>query len=323
MSIRMPQLHRILLRGTKRGLQTAIREEGWGASVGSLFGVLFLAQVLVLLVIGAHSGLTLLREQTDIRLEILDNASIVQIQDLISNIKSLPYVEEVVYITREEAYNKQKLRDPTLISFLQKFGIQNPFPETVGVRLKTLDDYKRFMLFLQQPVFAKTMNPKFLSEATDQEKQVYRLLDIVTSARLFLFLVVGLLLVVLVFVIIELVRRRAVLRREELFVEQLVGATPLAILVPFCIEVFALLLVALVLSLIFVTGFIYLLPSIVPSLAVGGLFGPWAEEVMRTLVSFAPLLTLAEIIVLPVVASLGTFFALWPKIRSARLTFSS
>ena len=105
-------------------------------------------------------------------------------------------MEDVVYITREEAHNK-KSRDPTLISFLQKLVFKTRFPETVGVRLKTLDDYKRFMLFLQQPVFAKTMNPKFLSEATDQEKQIYRTRHCHLCLTV-LFLIVGLLLVVLV-----------------------------------------------------------------------------------------------------------------------------
>lgn len=320
MSLSTPSLGRVLRRGTQRGLATAVREEGWGASVGSLFGVLFFAQVLLILVIGVNAGLTLLREQTDIRLEILDNASQAQIQDLVQNLHSLPYVEDVVYITREEAYERQKQRDPQLIAFLQKFGIANPFPETLGVRLRSLDDYTQFVSFLQQPVFAKTINPAFLSQGTDQQTQIYKLLDIVRSARLILFLIVGLLLVVLVFIIIELVRRRAVLRGDELFVEQLVGATPMAILLPFSVEILTLLFFALLLSFLFATGFVYVLPILIPSLAPGGVFSVWAASVAASLLSTGWLIACLELIVLPIVAGVGTFLALWPRLSASTLS---
>ncbi len=296
-----------------------MREEGWGASVGSLFGVLFLAQMLILLVIGVHSGLTLLREQTDIRLEVLDAATDEQIQDLVQNLQSQSYVGEVVHITKEQAYERQRQRDPQLISFLEKFGISNPFPDTIGVRLNALDDYTQLITFLRQPIFARTINPTFLSQSTDQEAQIYKLLDIVTSARLFLLFIIGLLAIVLIFIIVELVRRRALLRREELFVEQLVGATPFAILVPFCMEVFVLLLIALVLSLLVAGVCLSVLPIIMPSLVPSGLFSLWSSAVAQAVFGFLPWLLLGQLVILPVTATLGTFIALWPKLRGSGL----
>lgn len=319
MPLPLPHLSRILSRGCKRGLISAIREEGWGFSVGSLFGVLVLAQVLLLLVLGVNSGLTLLREQTDLRLEILETATPVQIQDLIQGTRALPYVEEVIYITRQEAYERQRKRDPQLIAFLQKFGIENPFPETLGVRLASLNDYDRFTAFLKQPAFASTVNPTFLSETTDQETQIYRLLEVIVSVRLILFAIVGLLLTVLVFIIIELVRRRALLRREELFVEQLVGATPLAILIPFCTEILTLLLLAFFLSVLFAGACVYVLPMLIPSLQPDGVFAVWSSAVIDSLLQSMTWIIIAELILLPVLAALGTFIALWPRLKNSRL----
>jgi cell division transport system permease protein len=323
MQLRMPDMKLVLKRGCLRGLKTAVREEGWGASIGSLFGVLVIAQVVVLLVVGVHAGLTQLREQTDIRLEILETAEDVQIQDLMQNIQSLSYVQDVVYVTREQALERQKLRDPQLIEFLTKFGIANPFPETMGVRLKTLNDYPKFLTFIQQAVFAKTVNPKFLSQTTDQETQVYRLLGVIDSARAVLLLFIGLLMVVLIFVVVELVRRRALLKQEELFVEQLVGAAPLAILVPFWTEILALLVVAYTLSLILITGCLFVLPTLVPALGPDGLFAAWGQTSKLTLMAWLPWLLPLEILMLPLIAAFGTFLALRPKLTMSTLPLAA
>lgn len=322
MSIGVPHLNRLMKRGIGRGIRSAMREEGWGASVASLFGVLFLGQVLVLLVYGVHGGLTLLREQTDIRLEIVDGASQTQVQDLVQNIRTQEYVEDIVYITKQEAYERQKKREPQLIAFLQKFGIENPYPETLGVRLKSLDDYPTFLSFLQQPSFAKVVNPTFLSQTTDQERQIYRLLDIITSARLLLFCVVGLLLVVLLFTIIELVRRRAIMRSEELFVEQLVGASPGAMLIPFCGEVMTLMSLAFILSVGCTFACLFLLPLLLPSLSTGGLFAPWVMQVRGTLLVSLPWLLIGELAALTIISTAGTAAALWSRLQTTTLSIA-
>ncbi len=316
----MPHLNRIVKRGIGRGIRSAMREQGWGASVTSLFGVLFLGQVLVLLVYGVHGGLTLLREKTDIRLEIIEGASQAQVQDAVQTIRTQEYVEEVIYITKQEAYERQRKREPQLTAFLQKFGIENPYPETLGVRLKSLADYPAFLAFLQQPSFTKTINPTFLSQSTDQEKQIYRLLDLITSARLLLFCVVGILLVVLLFTIIELVRRRAIMRGEELFVEQLVGASPLAMLIPFCGEVMTLLVLAFIVSVTFTSISLFVLPFLLPSIASGGLFAPWALQVRTSLIQSLPWLLIGELATLFIIAIAGTAFALWPKLQTTTLS---
>ncbi len=300
----------VLRRGIARGIKNVVRESGWGTALGSLFGVLFLGQVLLLLVFGVQGGLQLLEQQTDLRLQILESASDSQIQDLFQNIRQLPFVSDVVYITREQAYERQKQRDPDLVTFLEKFGIDNPFPETIGVRLKTLTDYAAFVRFLRQPVFAKVVNPEFLSQTTDQEQQVYRLIEAVRSGEYILFFVVAVLVVAVLFVVVELVRRRVLSKREELFVEQLVGADRLTILVPFCIEMICLLGLALLFSLM-LTGIVLLvLPVFLPALGATGLFGVWSTVTMHGIVSSLLWLLPLEILGVILLATLGTVFAL-------------
>lgn len=297
-------------RAAKRGIVNVFREEGFGTAIGSLFGVVLLAQIIVLLAIGVQGGLVLLKERTDLRLQIRETATDAQIQDLYQNTRQLPYVEDAVYVTREQAYERQKQRDPTLIDFLQKFGIDNPFPDTLGVRLRRLEDYDAFLAFLKQPVFAAVVDPSFLTTTTDQQQQVQQLTDVVSSARLVLVFVVGLAVVVLLFVVVELIRRRALSKRQELFVEQLVGASRMEILMPFMVEMACMLLMALLVSIILSAVLIALMPHFLPVLGSEGMFSQWSSATGGVLMQWAPWTIFIELMLIAVLSAVGTLIAL-------------
>jgi cell division transport system permease protein len=210
-----------------------------------------------------------------LRLQIRATATDGQIQDLIQNVRSLSYVDDVVYITREQAYERQRNRDPNLIEFLTKFGIDNPFPDTLGVRLKTLNDFSLLLQFLKQPVFATVVDATFLTDTTDQQEQVERLIHVVSGARTVLGFTIGFSVLVLLFVLIELIRRRALMKRQELFVQQLVGASRFDILLPFIVEMLVLLSIGLVCSLVVSALFLWMLPFLLPALAEDGMFAAW------------------------------------------------
>ncbi len=301
-----------------------MRGDGLSTSIGSLSGVLFFAQIILLLTLGAHAQLTLLREQTDVRLEVLETDlpdRIGRIGGLVNALQREPYVEDVLYVTRSQAYERMKSRDPELIAFLEEFDIQNPFPETIGIRLKNLEDYQNLVLFLRRPEFEGVVDPDFL-RVTDQEYQVRNIYNATVAARSFLLAVIAILTVVLVFVLIELVRRRVVLRREEILIQQLVGATPLTILLPFGMEILVLLLAGLALSLVAIGAVILLAPLLVPALQNGDVFGPWVAEMKRLLSQVFPWIVLIEVLLLPFFAFLGSFFGLMPRMRRPTLSMS-
>ncbi len=308
-----------LQRGVRRGVKNVVREPGWGTALGSLLGVLFLGQILLLLVFATEGGLKLLQEQTDLRLEILATATDAQIQDLYQNVRQLPYVGDAVYITREQAYEREQKRDPDLIAFLTKFGIENPFPETMGVRLKKLTDYPQFVKFLQQPVFTKVVNPTFLSQTTDQQQQVYAMIEAIRAGEIILYFVVAILVVAILFVVVELVRRRALNKREELFIEQLVGAGRATILIPFGTEMACLLGAALLLSVLFAAAVILLLPSFLPALGATGLFGSWSVITATLLTQSLGWLLPFELLAVLTLSAFGTVLALRSHVASHTL----
>ncbi len=309
-------------RSAKRGIVNVFREKGFGTAVGSLFGVILLAQIIVLLAVGVQGGVVLLRERTDLRLQIRATATDAQIQDLYQNLGQLPYIEDTVYITREQAFARQKKKDPTLIEFLVKFGIENPFPDTMGVRLRRLEDYPAFLQFLKQPVFAAVVDPTFLTTTTDQQQQVEQLTHVVSSVRIVLFFIVGLAVIVLLFVVIELIRRRALSKRQELFVQQLVGAGRMEILFPFFVEMTCMLLVALAASLLLEGALILLLPHFLPVLASDGIFSTWSSTTGFVLLQLAPWIIVTELVLALALSIVGTLIAFRGQMSHSLLSTS-
>lgn len=312
-----------VVRSLKRGALSIFREEGWGTAIGSLFGLLLLLQVLVLLSVGVQGGIDLLRERTDLRLQIRATATDPQIQDLIQNVRSLPYVEDVVYITKEQAYERAKDRDPTLIQFLVKFGIDNPFPDTLGVRLRRLQDFRQFLDFLRQPVFSTVVDPKFLTDTTDQQQQVDQLLLLVSSARTMLGFVIGFAGIVLLFVVVELIRRRALMKKQELFIEQLVGASRTDILLPFMVEMAVLLTLALIGSIIAGGILLIVLPWFLPALGGEGAFAPWVAASLHAFWSWLPWVFIGEVASVILLAVLATLIALKSQLKAEILPTAS
>lgn len=308
-----------LRRGIRRGVRTIVREKGYGTAIGAIFGVLFLSQILLLLLFGMQGGLQMLQEQTDLRLEILATATDAQIQNLFQSVKQLPSVADAVYITREQAYERARVHDPDLVAFLGKFGIENPFPETLGVRLKRLDDYPAFIQFLKKPEFSTVVNPAFLSQTTDQEQQVYQLIDGIRAGRSVLLALVALPIVVILFTVMELVRKRALHKREELLVEELVGASRRTMFIPFCTEMTCLLGAALLLSLLFTLMLVLLLPLLLPVLKITGLFGPWSAVSVALLKGSLLWLLPLEFVIVVSLGAVGTVLALKPQMSAQLL----
>lgn len=313
----------LLQRGLRRGLLSSWRNRSWGSTLGALFGTVVLLQLLLVVFLGMQGVQQMLRTQTDLRLEILATAPEAEIQEFFAAVRKLSYVEDAVYITREKAYDLERQRDPELVAFLEEFRLQNPFPDTIGVTLRRLDDYNAFAAFVRRSDWQRVVDPTFLSQITDQEQQVHELLRLMHAGRsivlLFLLLITG----AVLFVLVELVRGRAAVRNEEILVERIVGASTLSILVPFAVEAALLLLVSVVLSAFTLLALLALLPFFVPPLSAGGVAETLRQEVVLLLRVYLPLLFTLEVLLAPLLALGGAWVGMWPQLRSPRLVLAT
>lgn len=318
-----PALPILVKRGVVRGFQTVLRDRGWATAFGALFGVFLLVQLLLFILVGMEGIQSLLRTRTDLRLEIHEQAMDQDIRSFLAELESEPYVDDVVYVTREQAYENARNRDPELVSFLEEFGLSNPFPETIGVTLKNLEDYDSFRIFIEQSQWHTVVDPTFLTEVTDQEKHVYDLLKVAQAGRGLTATILLVTMLTLIFITTEMVRRRALARSDEVLVERLVGANMLSIILPFAAEAALLFWISIIASGFVLFAFLLLLPTLVPALGPLGALQALHTEVVPLLWKYLPLIVFLEIIFAPVLAGIGTWFGMRPQLKSHTLSIST
>lgn len=309
-------------RGVRRGVQQISRDRNWGATLLLLTGVMTLAQLFLVLLLAVNSTGALLTARAGIQLEILPTAPEQDIQALYATLRENPVVEDVVYVSSAEAYEQQKARDPELISFLEEYQLDNPFPDTFAVTLSSLNAYDSFAEEVQQDRWRAVVNPSFLTEAAGRQNDMQSLLQVTQGMRTLSIVFMVLAAVVLFLAVLEWVSRNAVRRGQELLLEHLLGASPTTVLLPFASEMTIFLATATVLGSLIVAAFLVLLPIFMPAFALEAPFQLLQSHMRPVLLGIFPLIVLAEIIVMPLLALAGTMLGIRSRMPASFTLFS-
>lgn len=283
--------------------------------MGSLLGVCTLFQILLLGFLGTMAVQSLLLSRSDLRIEIRADAGQGDVQQFSSALQALPVVERVVFITHEQALEQMKTQDPSLAAFFEKFGSDSLFPDAIGVTLRSLADYEALSSFLAEERWKDVVDLSLLSAVKRQEERVHELLNIVgggkSLAAVLLILACG----ILFFTVVELTRRSALRRRKHVWTERLIGADARTIALPFFWEATLLLIVSILVSGAVVGVVLLLLPTLVPALGNGGSLAAFSRTGFSLLTVTFPVALLAEFLLAPVFAGLGTWLGLRPSLR--------
>lgn len=308
----------IVKRGIHRGITLFWRERSWGTSLGSLLGVTVLVQLLLAGLLSMAAIQTILVANADVRLEIRAEAPRAETQRFLSALKSLPYVANASYVTREQSYARAGKEEPDLVAFLEKFGMGNPFPDTIGVTLISLDDYALLSTFISGAEWQSVVDPTFLSTISRQEERMHELVRVADGGRSLVLLLLCIAGGVLLSTIIELTRLRALHRKDEVLVERLAGANTSWILLPFATEATLLLWASIAISGAVLTVFLFLLPVLLSALQSGGALSSLREAVAPLLAAYLPVCIILELLLAPVLAMLGAWIGMRTSIRSPR-----
>ncbi|MFH1670862.1 MAG: hypothetical protein ABIA92_04745, partial [Patescibacteria group bacterium] len=166
------------------------------------------------------------------------------------------------------------------------------------------------------------INPAHLSQITQQEAESKELLRFIAAGRSLALLVLILAVSVLIFITTQLVRRRSLDRADEVFVEQLGGAHPLTIFLPFATEATLLLWAAIIMSAMALVLILAVVPSVFPAFQ-GAVMQALGDELAQNFRGSIPLLLLIEFIAAPILASLGTWAGVRPTVRAKVLSVSN
>jgi len=313
-------MHLIVFRlSFRRALLSLRREGGWRTSFGSLLGICMLFQFLLLGLLAAAAMRSLLLSNSDLKLEIRPEAPRGEVQQFLTTLQQLPYVERAVYITREQALARIKTEDPSLAAFFEKFQVDNPFPDTIGVTLLSLADYPAFSTFLSDTRWQQLIDPSLLSTITHQEERVHELLRVANGGQNLATILLLLACAILLSTVIEFTRRNALSRSAEVLVEQLMGADSSLLVFPFVWEATLLLWGSIVMSAIVLSLFLLILPTLVPALSNGGALASLYLTAVP-IVSFAlPVSLIFELLCAPLLALFGVWLGIRPSLREASL----
>ncbi len=278
-----------------------VRERRWGMTFCALLSVVLLLQFLLAALLGVRGVQTLLISRGDLRLEVTAGAADPEVQQLYASLKELPYVDSVVYVPQEQAYEQQRVRDPNLVTFLDKYKLQNPFPNTFAITLLSLEHYETLRTFIGQPRWKSVIQPASLTTLADQEQKVRSLLQITRAVGTLSEFLVLLLCVSLALVLTELIRRRTRQRADELVLERLLGSSDIDILLPFVTEMALFLLLSFVAGSALVTVAVWFLPTLFDAFLEGP-FLALHRELWRLIITIGIPLLLLEILLAPVLA---------------------
>ena len=313
-------MHLIVLRRSLRHAVLNLWREGeWRLSFGSLLGICTLFQFLLLGLLAAAAVRSLLWSHSDLKLEIRPESPRGEVQQFVSVLQQLPYIERAVFITREQALARIKMEDPSLTAFFEKFQADNPFPDTVGVTLKSLADYPTFSTFLADARWQAVVDPALLSGITRQEERGHELLRVANGGQNLAAILLLLSCAILLSTIVEFTRRTALSRSAEVHVQRLMGTDGTLLVLPFLWEATLLLWGSIIMSSLVLWIFLLVLPTLVPSFGSDGALASLIASAQPILTFALPIALVLELLCAPLLAAAGVWLGIRPSLKRTSL----
>lgn len=290
------------LRSLHRGFLNLLRSRGAPVSIAALSSILIIAQVFLVLGLSGRIVAAFLSTNNTFSLQLRDGAADRDTQQFLVAARQLPFVTGVALITREKAMALTHTAHPEIAALLEKSAM-NPFHDTAVVTLGSLTSVDEFSAFAQHPRWQNVVDPVALAQIAARRSEIQSTLWFAHAAITMAFVLSALATAALFLTVLDLIRRKAAARRDDLFVERMMGAEEASIVLPFAVEATLLLAVALALSVGFVVLFLFDGPSVA---SVGnGVMAAVREDLVR----YGPVFIMLEGVVLAAMAMIGAWWA--------------
>lgn len=208
-------------------------------SLSSIFVMtvaLFFIGSIVLLSVFLNSALESIRDKVDVNVYMTTEAEEAQILALKKDLEALPQVQEVQYISRDQAiaqFNERHENDYLMKQALEELG-ENPLGATLNVKAKNPSQYDSINKYLSDD---KTFSSIVFSVNYNKNRIVIdRLTELTNSIQKIGFAVMIALIVIAVVITFNTIRLAIFVSREEIAIMRLVGAYNSFVRGPFIVE---------------------------------------------------------------------------------------
>jgi cell division transport system permease protein len=180
---------------------------------------------------GLRSAISLLEAKVELTTYLSDDAKISDILGLKARIEKDPAVSRVDYVSKEDALERMlALSANERLGPVESIGT-NPLPASLEIKLAKAQESKRVADELRAEVGSGV-----ITEVVDNPQVVDQLLTITRVLSIGGLAVLGMMLFVALFVIVNTIRIAVHARKDEIEIMQLVGATDRLVAAPFVLE---------------------------------------------------------------------------------------
>jgi len=180
---------------------------------------------------GLQAAVGILESKVELIVYLEDDAKPSDVLELRRRIEADPAVDAVVYVSKDEALQRLKeiaARRPELAI---ETVSTNPLPNTLEVKLRSAQETRRVSGLLREEV-----GRGIVYDLVDNPTVVDKLLTITNVLSIGGLVVLGMMLFVALFVIVNTIRIAVHARRDEIEIMKLVGATDWFVRWPFIVE---------------------------------------------------------------------------------------
>lgn len=187
----------------------------------------FVASIFAVLVIGGQIVLNYVEQRPQVIAFFKDDANQTQINDVISKVKSTGLAKDVTFVSKEEAlaiYRERNKDDPLLLQSVSADFL----PASINVSINRATDINAITQTVKSvPQVDRVITPQNLVDQLVKWTSTIRIGGVVFVAAL---------MAISFLIIIMVIGMRIALRRDEIAIMNLVGATKLYIAKPFLVE---------------------------------------------------------------------------------------
>jgi cell division transport system permease protein len=199
------------------------------AATATMVLMLLLLSGFWILQTGLLAGLQFVEQKVQVVADVYDEAAPGQVTDLIAQVKQMPEVKSVDFVSREEALQRfQKSRAAQGEEDLTKYLDSNPLHASVEVTLKNPHNFGQVESYLRAaPIVQRVI---------DIQDLVDRVLTVTNFLRQAGAIILGIIGLIVLFIIVNTIRLAVLARAAEIEIMRLVGASDAFIRWPFVFE---------------------------------------------------------------------------------------
>ena len=200
------------------------------AATVTMVMMLLLLSSLVIVLSGMQAGLSFVESKVEVRVELADGAAQDKVDTLSAQLRALPEVSDVIYVSKEQAladFTQQRIADgqPDLTDY-----IRNPFPNQLSVKLRDPRQSGQVMSILD------SQRGAVVADVVEQQKDIDKLVSVTATLRAVGVGVLVLVGLTVLLIVVNSIRMAVMSRAQEIEIMRLVGASDHFVRWPFIFE---------------------------------------------------------------------------------------